>query len=173
MHPTLLTFCTAKRKGARGKKNKKQKRKRKYEEAKVLVQILIFWLLFCFGYCIVILFKWFVAPQIWNWYHQQRKHSFLLVGGAMKRLVKLKSLRTPFENQILTPWDMYEWTDENIEDIKFFYFNGRHCFSYLNQSEQADYCRSNWWHKKLSLFSTKWWNKAWAIYPVSWWGICC
>ena len=27
----------------------------------------------------------------------------------------------PFENQILTPWDMYEWADENIENIKFFY----------------------------------------------------
>ena len=39
----------------------------------------------------------------------------------MKRLVKLESLRMPFENQILTPWDMYEWADENIENIKFFY----------------------------------------------------
>ena len=36
----------------------------------------------------------------------------------MKRLVKLESLRMPFENQILTPW---EWADENTENIKFFY----------------------------------------------------
>ena len=35
--------------------------------------------------------------------------------------VKLERLRTPFEDQILTPWDMYEWADENIENIKFFY----------------------------------------------------
>ena len=39
----------------------------------------------------------------------------------MTRLVKLESLRMPFENQISTPWDMYEWADENIENIKFFY----------------------------------------------------
>ena len=39
----------------------------------------------------------------------------------MKGLVKLESLRTPLENQILTPWNMYEWADENIENIKFFY----------------------------------------------------
>ena len=39
----------------------------------------------------------------------------------MKRLVKLESLRRQFENQILTPWYMYQWADENIEHIKFFY----------------------------------------------------
>ena len=39
--------------------------------------------------------------------------------------------------------DMYEWTDENIENIKFFCFKGSHCFAYLNQSKQADYCRRN------------------------------
>ena len=62
-----------------------------------------------------------MVPQLWNLYHQQRKYnSFLLVGGAVKRLVKLESLRRPFENQILTPWDMYQQADENIENIKFF-----------------------------------------------------
>ena len=93
--------------------------------------------------------------------------------GTMKRLVKLESLRMPFENQILTPWDMYEWADENIENKIILLFNGGHCFTYLSQSKQADYCRNNWWHKKLSLFLTKWSNKAWAIYPVSWWDMCC
>ena len=48
----------------------------------------------------------------------------------------------PFENQIWTPWNMYEWADENTENIKFFCFNGGHCLTYLNQSEQADYCRN-------------------------------
>ena len=38
----------------------------------------------------------------------------------MKRFVKLESLRMPFENQMLTPWDMYEWADENIENINIF-----------------------------------------------------
>ena len=57
---------------------------------------------------------------------------------TVKRLVKLESLRMPFENHILTPW-----ADENIEKIKCFCFNGGHCLTYLNQSEQADYCRSN------------------------------
>ena len=66
-----------------------------------------------------------MAPQLWNWYHQQRKHnSFLLVGGTIKRFVKLESLRMPFENQILTPWDVYEWADENIEN-KIFLFQRR------------------------------------------------
>ena len=73
----------------------------------------------------------------------------------------------------MTPWDMYEWADENIENKIFLCFNRGHCFTYQNHSEQADYCRNNWWHKKLSLFSTKWSNKAWAIYRVSWWDIDC
>ena len=55
----------------------------------------------------------------------------------------------------------------------FLCFNRGHCFTYQNHSEQADCCRNNWWHKKLSLFSTKWSNKAWAIYRVSWWDIDC
>ena len=80
----------------------------------------MFWLLYC--YCFFITFlKCFAAPQLWNLYHQQRKgNSFLLVGGTVKELVKLESLRKPFENQILTPLDMYQWADENIENIKFF-----------------------------------------------------
>ena len=52
----------------------------------------------------------------------------------MTRLVKLESLRMPFENQILTPWDMYEWADENIENNIFLCFNRGHCFRYLNQN---------------------------------------
>ena len=38
----------------------------------------------------------------------------------MKRFMKLESLRM-FEYQVLTPWDMYEWADENRENINFFY----------------------------------------------------
>ena len=57
-----------------------------------------------------------------------------MVGGTVKRLVKLESLRMPFENQILTPWDMYEWADENIENNIFLCFNRGHCFRYLNQN---------------------------------------
>ena len=80
---------------------------------------------YCFVLAIVLLFffyhffKWFVDPQLWNWYHQQRKHNFLLVGGTVKRFVKLESLRMPFEYQMLTPWDMYKWTNENIENKIF------------------------------------------------------
>ena len=129
----------------------------------------MFWLLYCYSFLSVTFFiKWFVATQLWNWYHQQRKHnSFLLVGGTIKRFVKLESLRMPFENQILTPWDMYEWEDENIESIKFFCFNRGHCFRYLNQNRLTT-AETYWWQKKLSLFLTKRWNKGWAIYPVSW-----
>ena len=39
----------------------------------------------------------------------------------MNGLVKLESFRRSFENQIWTPWDMYEWADENIENKNFFY----------------------------------------------------
>ena len=49
----------------------------------------------------------------------------LLVGETVKKLMKLESLRRPFENQILTPWDMYQWADENIKNIKFFYVQQR------------------------------------------------
>ena len=58
-----------------------------------------------------------------------------------------------FENAIWEPHfdTMGRWKDRKK---KCFCFNGVHCLTYLNQSEQADYCRSNWWHKKLSLFST-------------------
>ena len=62
----------------------------------------------------------------------------------MKSLVKLESLRILFENKILTPLDMYEWADENIENITFFYVSKEDIASrYLNQSELADYCRNN------------------------------
>ena len=62
----------------------------------------------------------------------------------MKNLVKLESLRILFENKILTPLDMYEWADENIENITFFYVSKEDIAShYLNQSELADYCRNN------------------------------
>ena len=43
-----------------------------------------------------------------------------MVGGTVKRFMKLESLRM-FEYQMLTPWDMYEWADENRENINFFY----------------------------------------------------
>ena len=42
--------------------------------------------MFCFGYYIVILFffyhflKWFVAPQLWNLYHQQGKYNSFYTG---------------------------------------------------------------------------------------------
>ena len=38
------------------------------------MSIVLFWLLFLFCH----FFKWFVAPQLWNWYHQQRKHFFFI-----------------------------------------------------------------------------------------------
>ena len=83
-----------------------------------------------------------MAPQLYNWYHQQRKHNcFLLVGGTVKRFMNLESSRMPFENQILTPWDMYEWADQNIES-KIFLFQ-RRTLLHIPQSEQANYCRNN------------------------------
>ena len=69
----------------------------------------LFWLLPCYSF-FSHFFKWFVAPQLWNLYHQQRKYnSFLLVGETVKRLVELESLRRPSENQILTPLWMGRW----------------------------------------------------------------
>ena len=43
------------------------------------------------------------------------------IGGTVKRLVSSESLRRPFEEQILTPRAMYEWCEQNIKNIKFFY----------------------------------------------------
>ena len=68
----------------------------------------------------------------------------------MKRFVKLESLRMPFEYQMLTPWDMYEWADENIENIKFFYVSKEDIASHtsinqnrLTTAETIDGTRSN------------------------------
>ena len=79
--------------------------------------------MFCSGYC-----SFFVTFLSGLWPHNfgigitsKENIFFLLVGGTMNRLLKLDSLKMPLENQILTPWDMYEWVDKNIENIKFFY----------------------------------------------------
>ena len=68
----------------------------------------------------------------------------------MKRFVKLESLRMPFENQMLTPWDMYEWADENIENINFFNVSTEDIASHtsinqnrLTTAETIDGTRSN------------------------------
>ena len=68
----------------------------------------------------------------------------------MKRFVKLESLRMPFEYQMLTPWDMYECADENIENIKFFYVSKEDIASHtsinqnrLTTAETIDGTRSN------------------------------
>ena len=91
--------------------------------------MLIFLLLYCYSF--LSLFKVVCDPT-----------TLKLVSPAKKTFMKLESLRMPFEYQMLTSWDMYERADENIENIKFFCVNGGHCFTYLSQSEQADYCRN-------------------------------
>ena len=41
------------------------------------------------------------------------------VGGTVKRLAARASLQRPFENQILTPLQLYEWAVKNISGIHF------------------------------------------------------
>ena len=41
----------------------------------------------------------------------------------------------PFENQMLTPWDMYEQTDENIENINFFYISTKDIASHTSTNQ--------------------------------------
>ena len=80
----------------------------------------------------------------------------------MKKLVKLESLRRPFENQILTPWDMYQWAHGNIENITFFCFNRGHCFTShtLIIQNRLTMQKKLMAQEVIPLFSTKWSNKA-------------
>ena len=55
----------------------------------------------------------------------------------MTRLVKLESLRMSFENQILTPWDMHERADENLENIKFFYVSTEDIASHTSINQNS------------------------------------
>ena len=41
------------------------------------------------------------------------------VGSTVKRLAAKASLQRPFENQILTPYELYEWSVKNITGISF------------------------------------------------------
>ena len=43
------------------------------------------------------------------------------IGGTVKRLVAKKSLRRPYDKQILTPFDMRDYCKENIKGITFMY----------------------------------------------------
>lgn len=41
------------------------------------------------------------------------------VGGTLKRLATKASLQRPFENQILTPKDLFDWAVENVKSVNF------------------------------------------------------
>lgn len=43
------------------------------------------------------------------------------VGGTVKRLAAKASLQNPIENQILTPLQLFQWSEKNLPSIKFFY----------------------------------------------------
>lgn len=43
------------------------------------------------------------------------------IGGTVKRLAAKASLQNPISNQILTPFQLFEWGKENIPSITFFY----------------------------------------------------
>ena len=43
------------------------------------------------------------------------------VGGAVKRLATRASLQRPYDHQIMTPRQLYEWTSENISAMAFTY----------------------------------------------------
>lgn len=43
------------------------------------------------------------------------------IGGTVKRLAAKASLQKPVENQIVTPFQLYEWGKENIPSVTFFY----------------------------------------------------
>ncbi|CAH0558681.1 unnamed protein product [Brassicogethes aeneus] len=44
------------------------------------------------------------------------------VGGSVKRLAARDSLQTPYDNQIQTPQDLFEWAVENIPKVDFAFF---------------------------------------------------
>ena len=44
------------------------------------------------------------------------------VGGTVKRLATRVSLQRPYEHQIMTPHQLYEWASENISAMAFTYY---------------------------------------------------
>ena len=43
------------------------------------------------------------------------------VGGTIKRLAARASLQRPYDKQIMTPRQLYEWASENISAMTFTY----------------------------------------------------
>lgn len=42
-----------------------------------------------------------------------------VLGGTVKRLATKASLQRPYDNQILTPQQLYEWASDNFDNINF------------------------------------------------------
>lgn len=45
------------------------------------------------------------------------------LGGTVKRLAGKASLQRPYEHQIMTPAQLFTWSEENIDSMQFFFFN--------------------------------------------------
>ena len=43
------------------------------------------------------------------------------LGGTVKRLAARASLQRPYDQQIMTPQQLYDWAHSNIQEISFHY----------------------------------------------------
>ena len=64
----------------------------------------------------------FGMPADWHFFAtSHRKGPCDGVGGTVKRLAARASLQRPFENQIQTPLQLFEWAKDNIKGVHFAY----------------------------------------------------
>ena len=124
----------------------------------------MFWLLYCYSFFISCFFYQVVCgPTTLKLVSPAKKTFFFICRWNHKEICEIRK----FENAI---WESnfdtmgYVWMGRWKYRKQHFSMFQQRTLLQIPQSEQADYCRNNWWQKKLSLFSTKWWNKAWAIY---------
>lgn len=68
--------------------------------------------------------KDFGIPAEWNFFATSHgKGACDGVGGTVKRLAARSSLQRPYDNQITTPYELFEWAKENLPNVDFEFFS--------------------------------------------------
>ena len=57
------------------------------------------------------------------------------LGGTVKRLAAQASLQRPYDQQMMTPMQLYEWARDNLQGIVFEYCN---CVEYSEVKDQLE-----------------------------------
>ena len=74
------------------------------------------------------------------------------IGGTVKRLAARASLQRPFDNQILTAHDLYEWADKSLPNITVFWVSSN------NVNENFESCLEDRFEKAITIPGTQSFN---------------